>query len=143
MKNSSFYSTLASKQPIYDRGFKTNLKQFTNLDHSKHEVSRSLGLYAFSDFRRLFQQPYRKVVHVNGETAALFFYIQDSSKRWVPWTGTEYKSCDFFTFEKLPSFIKRHIDPEVLQDYTNQRAMGNYKKYPLGLHFENGELIQL
>ncbi len=92
---------------------------------------------------RLLRQPYRKIVHVNGETASLIFFIRDSTKRWIPWTGTDYMPCGFFSFPKLPTFIKRHVDPEILQDYATERAMGNYKKYPFGLYFENGELISM
>lgn len=105
MKNSSFYSRLASKNSIYDRGFKTYLKQFTKVDYSQHEVSRSLGLYTFSDLKRLFKQPYRKVLHVNGKNAALIFKIQDSSKQWIPWTGSKYYSLN----ENCPDLIVRHI----------------------------------
>lgn len=140
MKTSNFYKNLAEKQNVSDHGFIGFVNQINPNDHNH---VRSTNCLIVSDLWRLRKVPYRKVVHVNGDTTALFFYIQDSTGRWVPWTGTEYKSCDFFTFEKLPSFIKRHIDTEVLQDYANQRAMGNYKKYPMGLHFENGELVQL
>jgi hypothetical protein len=136
----SFYSRISKKQNVSDRGFTGFVKKINRMDHSH---IRSINRLVVSDFWKLHKVPYRKVVHVNGDSAALFFYIQDSTKIWIPWTGTEYKPCEFTTFPKLPNFIKRHIDVDVLQDYANQRAMGNYKKYPVGLHFENGELVQL
>ncbi|HAN19605.1 MAG: hypothetical protein A2X13_14805 [Bacteroidetes bacterium GWC2_33_15] len=83
----------------------------------------------------------RKIVHVNGNTASLLFFIMDSTKRWIPLTGTNYMKFNFSTFKNLPEFIKRHIDVDVLQDYTNQKELGNYSKYPFGLYFENQEIV--
>ena len=140
MTTSSFYKSLAEKENVNDRGFTGFVNRIDPMDHNH---VRSTNRVIVSDLWRLHKAPYRKVVHVNGDTAALVFYIQDSTGRWLPWTGTEYKPCGFTTFPKLPGFIKRHIDADILQDYANQRAMGNYKKYPMGLHFENGELVQL
>jgi hypothetical protein len=94
-----------------------------------------------SNLKILKTKPYRKIVHVNGMTAALFFYIQLSGE-WVPYTGSGYYPCGPADIENLPSFIKRHIDLEKLQDYINQWAMGN-SKYPTGLHFENENTIKL
>lgn len=148
-----FYLSLQHQNHLNAGGnSKIRYNKMNNLDYTiqkgqfnplKKNHVRSTMTGSCSVFWKLFKQSYRKVVHVNGETVALFFYIQDSTKRWIPWTGTDYKPCDFFTFENLPNFIKRHIDAEILQDYANQRAMGNYKKYPFGLQFENGNLVNI
>lgn len=85
---------------------------------------------------------YRKIVHVRGSgtSAALFFYIQDSTKKWVPWTGSDYVEFDEFSFDNLPDLIKRHIDVYKLQEMQNAIAMGD-SSYVMGLHFENGEVV--
>lgn len=148
-KNTIFDVLIHSKP--HTQGYRCQNKM-QNLDYTiqpgsfnrmNKQESRSSMTGTCSVFWKFFKQPYRKVVHVNGDTVALFFYIQDSTKRWIPWTGTDYKPCGFFDFKNLPNFIKRHIDLDILQDYVNQRAMGNFRKYPFGLHFENGNLVKL
>jgi len=93
-----------------------------------------------SNLRKLHREPYRKIVHVIGHSAALLFFIQLSGK-WVPLTGSDY--CHFdFSFNELPNCIKRHIDPDLMQEYMNDWAIGS-QQYPTGIYFENGEIVKL
>lgn len=112
-------------------------------DKRNKSMSKSTMTGNISCFWKLFKAPYRKIVHVNGDTVAMIFFVEDRPGKWIPWTGTDYKPCGFFDVQNLPNFIKRHIDFDVMQDYANCRAMGNYKKYSFGLYFENGELVQV
>jgi hypothetical protein len=86
-----------------------------------------------SCFQKLLSSDYRKVCHVNGNTAALFFYIKDSRGKWIPWTGTDYRPLT-----NLPNFIKRHINEEFMREYLDSNE--NRIKNPFGLYFENGKL---
>lgn len=86
---------------------------------------------------------YRKIVHINKNKASLIFYIEEEGGKFIPFYGTGYKNCDPFSFRNLPNFIKRHINVDILQDYVNNQAMGNVKKYPYGLYFEEGESVKI
>jgi len=94
-----------------------------------------------SSLSRIQNKEYRKVVHVNGETASLIFYTKDSKGKWIPWTGSKYYPCDPFELENLPSFIRRHLNLNLMQDYMESQAVGNFSKYPVGLYLENGQLV--
>ena len=90
---------------------------------------------------RLTSENYRKIVHVhNMHFASLIFYVQDEKGQWVPWTGTTYKNFGF-NIEKLPNFIKRHIDLEKLQELYNRKASG--ESFPYGHYFKNGKLATI
>ena len=88
------------------------------------------------------RKEYRKIVHVRGDSAALFFFIQQSDGKWIPWTGTEYYPFDVFSFDQLPDIIKRHIDPQALQQRENDLAAGDKRKYALGMYFEDGQYLE-
>jgi hypothetical protein len=90
---------------------------------------------------RLTPKNYRKIVHVHCmNCVSLIFYIQDSSKQWVPWTGTEYINFGF-NIGKLPNFIKRHLNVEKIQELYNREASG--ESFPWGHYFENGKLVTI
>lgn len=79
-------------------------------------------------------KPYRKIVHVNGNTAALFFFAySDVSKEWQPLVGSGYYS--FNVIEDLPRFIRRHIDENNLVSYLQSNEV-------LGPYFENGQKLK-
>lgn len=86
---------------------------------------------------------YRKIVHVNGNEIALHFYIKNSEGRWDPMTGTDYIPFDPDHLERIPGFILRHIVKDKIQDYMESRRNHEYQKYSLGLHFENGQLVEI
>ena len=95
-----------------------------------------------SEFKKLLENPYRKIVHVNGETAALLFFLEEPQGKLTLWTGSKYIEFDPITFKKLPKFITRHIDLSILQEYVNSIYSG--RRVPSeGLFFEDGNLIKL
>ena len=82
---------------------------------------------------------YRKVIHVNGNSAALIILLKVKDE-WVNWTTSEYFKFDVFSFDKLPNFITRHVNKDTLQNYINSRESNNFNLYPLGLFFEDKEI---
>ena len=99
MTTSSFYSRLSEKQACRTRGFSMHVKKFNPTDS---QYSKSRGLFiTTSDLNRLFCDDFTKRLHVNGKSAALFFYTKDN----LPWTGTKYYKLD----ENCPDLIVRHI----------------------------------
>jgi hypothetical protein len=100
-------------------------------------------LNGFSNLEFIQRAGYRKVVHVNQENAALLFLTEEEKGKWITFTSSKYYPCGVLDVNSLPNFIKRHINFDVLQDYANHLAIGDFDKYAEGLYFENGNVAKL
>lgn len=100
---------------------------------NRNSIKTREFLDGISNLQILLNKNYRKVVHVNGNTAALFFFGQFSDKSWYPMTGSDY-----YSINNLPKFIKRHIDMDIIQKYLIDKS-----QYPHGIMFENKKIVDL